>query len=137
MEYAKPLPRINGDNQPFWEGCRNHELRFEQCTACGHVRHPPSLVCPRCLGRQGQWIRSAGAGKVYSFAVYHVAFHEGFKQEVPYVVALVDLAEGPRLLTNIVGCAPEDVFCDMPVWVTWEDVTPEISLPKFRPVDSS
>jgi len=137
MGYAKPLPRINGDNQPFWEGCRDHELRFQKCAACGHVRHPPSLVCPQCLGRDGQWIVSAGAGRIFSYAVYHVAFHEGFKPDVPYVVALVDLDEGPRLLTNIVGCAPGDVFCDMPVRVIWEDVTPEISLPKFTPVDRS
>lgn len=133
MEYAKPLPRINGDNQPFWEGCRHHELRFQKCAACGHVRFPPSLVCPQCLGRQVEWVVAVGTGKVYTFAVYHVAFHEAFRQDLPYVVAVVALDEGPRLLTNIVGCTPDQVRCDMPVVVAWRDVTDQISLPLFAP----
>jgi len=134
MEYAKPLPRINGDNQPFWEGCRCHELRFQKCVACGHVRYPPSLVCPQCLGRDVEWIVSAGTGKVHTYAVYHIAFDATFREDVPYVVAVVELDEGPRLLTNIVGCPPEAVRCDMAVAVTWRDVTAQISLPLFTPV---
>ncbi|MGC9324173.1 MAG: Zn-ribbon domain-containing OB-fold protein [Desulfomonilia bacterium] len=133
MAYEKPLPRINSDNQAFWEACRNHELRFQRCTLCGHVRFPSSLVCPHCHGRASEWIVSAGTGKVYTYAVYHVAYHPGFLEDVPYVVAVVELDEGPRVLSNIVGCAPGEVVCGMPVAVAWEDVTPEVSLPKFTP----
>ena len=134
MAYEKPLPRINGDNQPFWEGCRNHELRFQKCESCGHVRFPPALVCPQCLCRDFQWIISTGTGKVYTYAVFHVAYHPSFQGDVPYVTAVVELDEGPRLLTNIVGCAPEEVFSEMRVCVVWEDATPDISLPMFTPV---
>ena len=133
MAYEKPLPRINGDNRQFWEGCKNHELKFQKCASCGHVRFPPSLVCPRCLCTDIEWVMSAGAGKVYTYAVYHTAYHDGFREEVPYVVAVVELREGPRLLTNIVGCAPGEVYCEMPVTVVWEDITPDITLPKFAP----
>jgi uncharacterized OB-fold protein len=73
-----------------------------------------------------------GCGKIFSYVVYHRAYHPGFEGDVPYVVALVELEEGPRMLTNIIGCRPEEVQCDMPVEVAWEDIEEEISLPKFR-----
>ncbi|NWG02930.1 MAG: Zn-ribbon domain-containing OB-fold protein [Syntrophaceae bacterium] len=131
--YNKPLPQINGDNKEFWMGCKEHTLKFQKCKACGHVRWPPSVICPMCYSQEIQWIAARGKGKVYSFAVYHVAYHPGFEKEVPYVVADVELEEGPRLLTNIVDCQPDEVTCNMPVEVTWEDITEEFSLPKFKP----
>ncbi len=135
--YIKPLPRVNDDNKEFWAGSKRHQLRFQRCQSCGHVRWPASLFCPMCLGRDTEWIVSEGKGRVYTYAVYHVAYHPGFEKELPYVVAIVELEEGPRLLTNIVGCQPDEVRCEMPVEVTWEDITEEISLPKFRPRRSS
>jgi len=134
MPYEKPLPKLNGDTIPFWEGCQRHELRFQQCLDCGHVRWPPSDICPRCHAAASRWIISRGTGRVYTFAVYHVAFHPGFAADLPYTVAVVALDEGPRLLTNIVGCRPEEVRCDMAVAVDWEDIDEGITLPKFRPV---
>lgn len=136
MAYDKPLPKINGDNRPFWEGCKQHELRFQQCGDCGHVRWPPANLCPRCHGTDTGWLISKGIGRVYTFAVYHTAYHPGFCADLPYTVAVVALDEGPHLLTNIVGCAPDAVTCDMPVSVTWEDVDEVVALPKFRPLDS-
>jgi uncharacterized OB-fold protein len=76
---------------------------------------------------------SKGLGRVYTYAVYHTAFHPGFAADLPYTVAVVILDEGPRLLTNIVGCRPDAVKCDMRVEVAWEDIDEKISLPKFRP----
>ena len=137
MSYDKPLPRINADNQAFWEGCRMHELRFQQCKGCGHVRWPPSDRCPRCHCTETRRLISKGIGRVYTFAVYHVAYHPGFAGDLPYTVAVVALDEGPHLLTNIVGCRPEQVVCDMPVEVAWEDVVDRITLPKFRPLSSA
>lgn len=134
MPYEKPLPKINADNAPFWEGCRRHELRFQQCNRCGHVRWPPSCLCPHCHCTETDWLISKGVGKIYTFAVYHTAFHEGFAAELPYTVAVVVLHEGPRLLTNIVDCRPDNVKCDMPVEVVWKDIDERITLPKFRPL---
>jgi hypothetical protein len=132
--YSKPLPKVNGDNQPFWEGCKQRELRFQQCVACGLVRWPPALLCPRCHASETAWRISGGLGKVFTFTVYHAAFHPGFAAELPYVVAVVALDEGPHLITNIVGCRPEEVKCDLRVKVVWEEVTEAITLPKFTPL---
>jgi uncharacterized OB-fold protein len=133
-QYDKPLPNVNEDNKEFWGGCKAHELRFQKCKACFHIRWPASMICPMCYSRDTQWVVASGKGKVYTFAVYHVAYHRGFKHDLPYVVADVELDEGPHILTNIVGCHPDEVRCDMPVAVTWEDITEEFSLPKFRPI---
>ena len=135
MEYQKPLPKVNADTNPFWDACRNHELRFQKCTECGHVRWPPSIICPLCYSNKTEWIRASGKGKVFSFVVYHKAYHPAFEADLPYVVAMVELQEGPHFLTNIVGCDPGAVSCEMPVDVSWEDITEEFSLPKFRPAD--
>jgi uncharacterized OB-fold protein len=132
-EYNKPIPNINGDTKEFWVGCKKHELRFQKCKACGHVRWPASIICPVCYSEETEWMVAKGKGRVYTFVVYHVAYHPGFVNDLPYVVADVELEEGPRLLTNIVGCRPDEVKCEMIVEVTWEDVTEEFSLPKFRP----
>ena len=75
-----------------------------------------------------------GKGKIYTFTVYHQAFHKSFENDLPYVTAIVELEEGPRLLSNIVGCSPEEVRCDMPVEVIWEDINEEFTLPKFKVV---
>ena len=134
MSYEKPLPKLNPDNRPFWEGCRSHQLTFQQCGQCGFVRWPPSDLCPQCHSTEIRPMISKGIGKVYTYGVYHTAYHPGFKGDLPYTVAVVALDEGPHLLTNIVDCLPESVACDMPVEVVWEDVGEDISLPKFRPL---
>jgi uncharacterized OB-fold protein len=133
-DYPKPLPDINEDNKEFWSGCKAHELRFQKCGDCGHVRWPPSMICPECHSSETEWIVSSGKGTVYSFVIYHVAYHKGFREDLPYIVADVELEEGPRLLTNIVDCLHERISCDMPVIVVWDDVTEDCSLPKFRPI---
>jgi len=77
---------------------------------------------------------AGGKGKVYTFAVFHQAFHKAFENDLPYVTAIIELEEGPHLLSNIVGCSPDQVRCDMPVEVTWEDIGGGFSLPKFKPI---
>ncbi len=86
-----------------------------------------------CYSYDTEWIVASGKGKVYTFAVYHQAYYKVFENDLPYVTAVVELEGGPRLLSNIVGCSPEEVRCDMPVEVTWEDISEEFSLPKFKP----
>lgn len=132
--YSKPLPSVNGDTREFWAGCKNHRLKFQACKACGHVRWPASILCPVCHSEETTWIEAEGKGKVYSYVVYHMAYDPAFEGDLPYVVADVQLHEGPRLVTNIVDCPPQEVRCDMPVEVTWDDITEEISLPKFKPI---
>jgi uncharacterized OB-fold protein len=133
MDDAKPLPKPNADTRAFWKGCREHELRFQRCEHCGHVRWPPSTICPVCHSDGADWMVSSGRGKVFTFVVYHQAYHPAFEGNLPYVVAIVELEEGPHLLTNIVGCPPDAVRCDMAVEVIWDDVTEAFSLPKFQP----
>ncbi len=132
-DYNKPLPVIDGETQPFWEYCKKHELRMQKCQQCGYVRFPISTVCPKCSAMEFEWALLSGKGRVYSFTTYRVAYHPAFKDDIPYVVAIIQLTEGPRMESNIVGCRVEDVKIDMPVMVSFEDVTEQVSLPKFRP----
>ncbi|ADK84928.1 protein of unknown function DUF35 [Desulfarculus baarsii DSM 2075] len=134
MPTNRLLPTPDADSKPFWDGCREHKLLFQKCASCGHVRWPAGVICPQCHGRDAQWIEARGQGVVYSYAIYHQAFHPAFKDNLPYVVAVVELAEGPMLLGNIVDCPQHDLRCDMAVQAAWDDVTAQCSLPKFRPL---
>ena len=134
MVYKKPLPQPNGDTKPFWDGCKEHRLRFQKCQNCGHIRWPPSIICPMCYSYDTEWIVAGGRGKVYTFAVYHQIYHAAFANDIPYITTIIELEEGPHILSNIVGCSPDQVRCDMPVEVIWEDITEEFSLPKFKPI---
>jgi uncharacterized OB-fold protein len=132
-DYAKPIPTPSEDSRPYWEATKNHQLKLQQCLVCGAFRFPPGEVCPECTSEAYEWKPVSGKAKVFSFVVYHRAYHPGFKEELPYVVAVIELDEGPRMLSNVIGCKPEDVRCDMPVEVAFEDITDEVALPKFRP----
>jgi hypothetical protein len=132
--YAKPLPRIDEESKGFWEACQRHELYVQKCRDCGAFRYYPRAVCPSCLSSNTEWVLSSGKGTVYTFTVTYQNQAPGFRDELPYVLAYVELEEGVRMLTNIVGCPPEHVRIGMPVQVTFEDVTSEVSIPKFKPV---
>lgn len=131
--YKKTLPRIDEESRGYWEALQRHELYFQRCGSCRTDRFPTRAVCPNCLSSGVEWIRSAGRGTVYSFTVTYQNQAPGFREEVPYVVAVVQLAEGPRMMTNLVECAPDDVRVGMAVTVVFDDVTPEVTLAKFRP----
>ncbi len=132
MADVRPLPIPDDDTRRFWEGCREHKLLFQKCHACSFVRWPPSIACPSCYSSETEWINASGKGKIYTFAVYHRAFDPAFRDRLPYIAAIVELDEGPRLATNIIGCFPNEVACDARVEVVWDDVTDTVSLPKFR-----
>ena len=131
--YAKPLPKINRLSRPFWEGARRHTLLLQRCVDCRDFRFPPSERCPACLSAAVEWVPASGRGTVWSWIRMWQRYYPAFDAERPYVVAYVELEEGPRLMTTLVDCAPEEIHCDMPVEVVFDDVTDEISLPKFRP----
>ncbi len=132
-QYQKPLPAITSLNQPYWSALKRRELRLQQCGACAKVWSPPAPVCPRCWSRDFTWTRLSGWGRVTSWVVFHQAYFKSFAHEVPYNVAEVELEEGPRLLTNLVGIGNGEIRTGMAVEVVFEDVTDEITLAKFRP----
>ncbi len=132
-EYRKPLPEPSDTSRPFWEGVRARELRLQRCHDCRKHIYYPREVCPFCLSERLDWVVASGKGKVYSYTVVRRAMHPAFREDVPYVLAIVELEEGPRLSTNIVGTDPEQVKVDMPVQAAYDDVTPEVTLLKFQP----
>jgi uncharacterized OB-fold protein len=132
--YKKPLPRVDEESRGWWEALQRHELYFQRCRDCGTKRLPPRAVCPVCLSSATEWVRASGRGSVHSFTVTHQNQAPGFREDLPYVLAIVELEEGPRLMTNIVECAPDTVRIGTSVEVVFDDVTPEVTLPKFRPV---
>ena len=131
---SKPIPVPTRETQPYWEGCKQHELRIQQCTACGHSQFYPRLYCTACMSERVEWVNASGHGTVLSFTIVYRPVTQAFAADVPYVVALITLDEGPQLMSNVVGCAPETVHIGMPVEVTFEDWTEEISVPKFKPI---
>lgn len=136
MDVHKPLPEPSDTTRPFWDACRKHELRIQRCRACGTLHHYPRLQCPQDGCDRFDWALMSGRGTVFSFVVAHRAFHPGFKGEVPYVVAVIELEEGPRMMSNVVGLAPAQVRIGMAVEVVFEDVSDTIALPRFRPVSA-
>ena len=135
-EYRKPLPKPAVESEPFWHGCKKHQLLLPHCPHCKSYWFPASVTCPQCLSLHWEWKPSPGKGKIHSFGVYHRVYHKGFEPEIPYAVALVQLDEGPRLVSNIVGCTLEELRCDAPVEVVFEDVTENMTLYKFRLVEN-
>ncbi len=135
--YLKPIPILDEVSKTFWQGCQRQELLLQKCRHCGRFQFYPRPICINCMSGNLEWVRSSGRGTVHTFTVVHQNVMPGFAQEVPYVFAIIELAEGVRLSTNIVGCAPADVYIGMPVEVIFEPISPEINLPKFRPSPSA
>ena len=132
-QYNKPLPEVTILTDPFWEGTKQHELRLQLCDDCPAYRFTPKDVCPACASVNATWTAVSGAGTVYSYSVVHRGPGPAFQEDAPYIVVLVDLAEGPRILSHMTECEPDDMKIGMPVNVVFEDVTPEVTLYKFRP----
>lgn len=132
-EYQKPLPFVSEVNRPYWDAARRHELVLQRCQECGHYRYPPGDTCPRCLSDRLAWVKVSGRGSIYTWVVFHQVYHQAFANDAPYAVVVVQLEEGARLVTNLVDCQTEDIEIGMAVEVVFDDVTEEITLPKFRP----
>lgn len=132
-EYQKPLPFVSEVNRPYWDAARRHELVLQRCQECGHYRYPPGDTCPRCLSDRLAWVKVSGRGSIYTWVVFHQVYHQAFANDAPYAVVVVQLEEGARLVTNLVDCKAEDIEIGMAVEVVFDDVTEEITLPKFRP----
>lgn len=130
---AKPSPVPTPASLPFWEGCRAGELRLQRCAGCGrHVLYPRPR-CPHCHSDQLEWVRASGRGKLHSYVISHLPA-PGWEGDLPYVIAVVELEEGPRMLSSLVGVPPqpERLSLDMPLAVVFERRGEEV-LPLFQP----
>ncbi len=132
----RPLPETTELTAPFWQAARDGRLVMPQCRSCGHFVWCPRPACMECGGEALDWRELSGRGTVYSFTIIRQLAGRGaraFEKDIPYVIAWVDLAEGPRYYTNIVGCPVDDVTIGMEVVVVFEPASDAISLPKFKP----
>ncbi len=134
-DYRKPLPNpLNREtSMPFWEAARRHELVMPRCTRCDRLFFYPREVCPVCLAPDIDWVPVSGRGRLHSFTVIHQPANPAFREDAPYIYAAIQLDEGPRMIANLVDCPPEQARIDMPVVAAYDDVTPEVTLVKFRP----
>lgn len=129
-----PAPVPNADSRPYWEAAARGQLVLKRCRACGKPHFPPRHLCPHCWSDDGEWITSSGRGVVYSFTVMHRAPMPQFAARVPYVVALVDLEEGPRMMANILGDDALTTQVGDRVAVCFEERAGGSRLPQFRRV---
>lgn len=133
--YSRPLPVPDPESTPFWDGMREGKLMLQRCASSGVYLFPPVTFCPGSLKRP-EWVEASGKGEIFSWIVVrHPVPRDLYADEVPYVVALVALDEGCRMTGNIVDCAPEDMRAGMKVEIAFNRVTPEITLPAFRPAE--
>jgi uncharacterized protein len=131
--YSKPLPQVDEVNRPFWEATRRREVVLQRCRDCREVWYPAATNCPKCLSTNFEWSAVSGSGTVWSFIVYHHCWHRGFEKDIPYNVAMIQLEEGPLVISNIVNVKNDSIKVGMPVKVVFEPATEQVTLFKFTP----
>lgn len=132
-DYAKPRPVIGELNRRFWEALAQHQLEVQRCEACAALRFPIGPVCPRCLSDRYHWQQLSGRGIVLSWVVFRRAYDPAFEADIPYNVALVELEEGVRMFSNVVGAGLDEIEVGMEVEVVFDDVAPDLTLSRFKP----
>lgn len=130
----RPVPTPDAATAPYWSAAQEHRLALPRCLDCNRYHFYPRTLCPHCGSARLEWTDCSGRGEVYSFTVVHRAPSPAFAAEVPYVVAVVKLDEGPHLMTNIVGCVPETVRVGAKVRVAFREVSDSVTLPVFEPL---
>ena len=130
---SKPDPLVNNWARPFWEGTREEKLLIQRCLDCKKHIFYPRMACPFCFSDNIEWVEASGKGTIYSFTVVESNAPSPFVPDMPFVIAVVILEEGVRMLSNIVDCDTEALECDQAVEVTFEKLNDEFTLPKFRP----
>jgi uncharacterized OB-fold protein len=129
----KPLPTPDEASTPFFAGAAAGRLMLMRCTACGAFRYPSRDRCDTCWSTESEWTPASGQATLHSWVIFHQVYHPAFAADVPYNVAVVELAEGPRITTNIVGVANDALHAGMPLEVVFETVADGVALPKFAP----
>ncbi|PYN94795.1 MAG: hypothetical protein DMD91_26955 [Candidatus Rokuibacteriota bacterium] len=136
MEIDRPIPQpITPEAKPYWDGLKAGKLILPRCETCGQAFFYPRVLCPRCQSRSITWFQASGKGKLHAFGIAHQSFNRAFKVPPPFVLAMIELAEGPRLLSNLINVEPDPrvVKCDMPVEIVFAKLTDDVTLPLFQP----
>lgn len=134
-DLIKPLPKPSKWSRPFWEGTKEHKLLLKTCSDCGHIDHPPYLYCTNCMCEEHAWVEASGKATLFSFAINTFGVPFPFMEDLPYVLALVDLEEGPRMISNVVNCDHDELKKGMSLQVVFEEAAAEVTLPKWQPVE--
>lgn len=134
-DYKKPLPTITDANRPYWEGLKQRKVLFQACRACGEKRVYAFRFCPHCASEETEWVELSGKGEIWALGAFHQVYFEGFREEIPYSVVAVQLDGGPKVYSNIVGTPREKIAIGSRVEPVFEDVTPDVTLLKFRIVE--
>jgi hypothetical protein len=130
--YEKPVPSPTTETQPYWDGLNEGRLRVQRCADCCKLRHYPRPVCDACWSMNVDWVDMSGKGTVHSWTIAQHAFHPGFKEDLPYVLLTVDLAEGVRMNARARGIDASDLGIGLPVVVAFDRVTDGLTLPVFE-----
>ncbi len=131
---TKPVPIPDSISAPFFDGARQGRLMLQCCAACGKWSFPVRERCPHCFAAKLEWRQASGRGTLYTFAIMHQVMNPGFASAVPYNIAQIDLEEGVRMTSNVVGIPNNALKIGMKLEAIFEDVGQDVSLPKFRPV---
>jgi uncharacterized OB-fold protein len=131
-----PTPIVDEDTREFWDASRAHRLIVQQCSQCDSYRFAPAPICFSCHSRDFRWVESEGIGEVYTWTVTYRPVHSATEEAAPYNSVVVKLADcgGAMLVSNLIGVDNDDIHAGMKVAVEWDDITPEISVPRFRPL---
>ncbi|MDD3885211.1 MAG: OB-fold domain-containing protein [Gallionella sp.] len=130
---TRNIPPITAETAEYWASCARHELQIQRCLECGTCQFFPRIMCTACSGKSLRWVRASGRGQVKSFTIVRRAVSEAYAAEVPYVVALVELEEGPTMMSNVVVGNVDEIRIGMPLEVVFDDWPEGVSIPKFKP----
>jgi uncharacterized protein len=133
---GKFLPVPTAETARFWQGCHDHKFLLQRCSDCGRHQFYPRIICANCMSEQLEWTEASGRGTVASYTIVTRAVSDAYAADAPYVVALIELEEGPTMMSNVIGCDVGDVKSGMAVEVVFEDWSADITVPKFRPRQS-
>ena len=136
MELQRPLPTpMTPEAKPYWDGLKDEKLMLPKCEDCGKAFFYPRIACPHCHSRNVGWTQASGKGKLYSFEIAYRSLNPAFKIEPPYVLAMIELEEGPRMMSNLINveATPEALKIDMPVEVVFEKQNDDVTIPLFQP----
>jgi uncharacterized OB-fold protein len=126
------LPSIDVETKPFWDGLKEHKFLLRHCNACGRDHYYPRPFCPTCWSDDLSWKPASGRGRLYTYSIVHVNDLPPFNERVPYVAAIVELDEGPRVMTNVEGVPFDELRADMPVTVDFKAISDDVTIAVFR-----
>jgi uncharacterized OB-fold protein len=140
MDLDRPLPQpITPESRPYWDGLKEGKLMLPRCGECRQAFFYPRILCPRCHSRRIEWFQASGKGRLHSFGIGHQSFNKAFKASTPYVLAMIELEEGPRMMSNLINVVadPAAIACDMPVQVVFHKLTDDVTISLWEPATAA